>query len=301
MKGLICLMVLSVQSQEFDPVSLLQTKKASKDNLGSMIKTAAQNIEVQDVQDQPKVESFIANLQTFVQGGGLSSEEALLQRASRSGQMEPLVVAFADMSSPTQTALLEAGSAIFKVMPETQQIALAQHLAASKAMDSALTGKTTSKNFWDVDRGMQVKETETRNGHHYHKHTYRHNGRGGNAQTETVSQTGNVRHEHKTSHRFQNGQTETDTDTSSQSGNIKHTHGHDTYHSHNVNTGRTDTDTGTDTVSRTGNTVSSHSHETGHTETKGSTGTFTNTESNGVLSHHGTTHTKWNGETRTSR
>jgi hypothetical protein len=230
MKGLICLMVLSVQSQDFDPVSLLQTKKASKDNLGSMINTAAQNIDVQDVQDQPKVESFIANLQTFVQGGGLSSEEALLQRASRSGQMEPLVVAFADMSSPTQTALLEAGSAIFKVMPETQQIALAQHLAGSKAMDSALTGKTTSKNFWDVDRGMQVKETETRNGHHYHKHTYRHNGRGGNAQTETVSHTGHHRHEHKTSHSYKNGKTETSTDTSSQTGNVKHTHGHDHDH-----------------------------------------------------------------------
>jgi len=269
MKSLLCLIAVCVQSEEIDTVSLLQTRKPTKEDVGSMIYTAGQNFVVQDVQDKPKVERFIADLQSFVQGGGLSSEEALLQRASRSGRMEPLVEAFADMSSPTQSALVEAGSVIYKAMPEIQQIALAQHLEGSKALDAAMVGKTKTRNFWEG--GMKVKETETRNGHHYHKHRYEHNGRGGNAKTSTVSQTGNVRHTHDTSHNYNanNGRTATRTDTATSGTGYAHSHSTD-----HVNTNqKTETDTATLTVGA--GKASGHSTSTEHNKVTGKTYTAT--------------------------
>jgi len=269
MKSFLCLIAVCVQSEEIDTVSLLQTRKPTKEDVGSMIYTAGQNFVVQDVQDKPKVERFIADLTSFVQGGGLSSEEALLQRASRSGRMEPLVEAFADMSSPTQSALVEAGSVIYKAMPEIQQIALAQHLEGSKALDAAMVGKTKSRNF--VENGMTVKETTTQNGHHYHRHRYEHNGRGGNAKTSTVSQTGNVRHTHDTSHDYNanTGRTATSTNTGTSGAGYTHNHQHDHV---NTNT-RTDTDTSTMTLGAGG--ISGHSTITEHNKVTGKTYTAT--------------------------
>lgn len=271
MKFVVCWLLASAVAATDDASSLLQTKKAKDSSLDAMISSARRELNIKDKGELDKVDQFVSGLLSMTRPAE-SQDEALLRRASQNAAIKTRVGEFEAMSTGTQAALVQAGSSIYKAMPETQQIALIGHLEDSGALESAVAAKT--RTFTNFEHGVETKVTETRNGKYYHKHAhssrgtttetsvagkyshkhdYRHNGRGGNARTNTASSTGDWSHAH--SHSHVNGVTNTATATVTRG---EHSHSHT--HSHNPGVG---TATNTETWS---DGVGSHQHNHHHSE-----------------------------------
>lgn len=241
MKFVVCWLLASAVAATEEASSLLQTKKGKDASLDAMISSARRELKLEDKGDVDKVDQFVSGLLSMARPAE-SQDEALLRRASQNTAIKERVGEFEAMSTATQAALFQAGSSIYKAMPETQRIALIGHLDNSGALESAAAAKTrTYKNF---EHGVETKVTETRNGKYYHKHAhssrgtttessvagkwshshnYRHNGQGGNARTNTASSAGDWSHSH--SHSHINGRTNTATRTAT-AGQHSHTHSH---------------------------------------------------------------------------
>lgn len=286
-----------------EQVSMLQTK----DRVGLSVKALdlikAVNEASPMFEDDADVAQFVNGVKTVIGTmKELDSEEALLQRASQSKDMQDLIGRFQALPSEKQDKLEVAGGKIFDKLPVPQRAALVQQV--SHALDSSTEGKaqtTTEKTAegkatttYNADTGYYHRHyhgrrgTEStsvgKRGGHRHTHSYQHNGQGGQATTASSSRglTGHE-HSHTHSHRLNNGVTSTDTFTRTRFANGDvHEHAHD--HAH-----RSDIGTATNTKSTFGD--HSHFHSHGHNERNGDSKTDSNTRSNGRRTWHHAQHT----------
>lgn len=287
-----------------ESVSMLQTKDrlAAKD--GSLLQNV--NLASQDFdRADDRVQDFINKVKDAAKSmHEPQGKEALLQRASQGEKMQALIGDFAALPLAQQQKLEVVGADIFEKMPGAHKTALVQQV--SHALDSSVSSKPETKTeqtakgkktttydkatgyYHSHEHGKHGTESvsKAKHGGHEHRHTYSHDGKGGNARTSSHSKGGGHEHSHSTSHSLNNGVTRTGTSSASNGGGHVHTHGHTHTHAQDRFSS-----TGTSSFSKDkSGTSHGHSHSTVHNEVTGDSHTHSRATENGRTSwdhdHH---------------
>jgi len=282
----------SAQKWDMDQSSLLQSKIAKGDNFAVLDEAVVEMSNVATNDDDTHVAAFAQKFKASAVALlkiPVTEQNALLRRAGQSHELTKIVRQYAALPDHVKQAVNSAVvsseeliSAFESLPVHEKDMVLMQ--VDNKAMEQVATGKTRTRR---IEGGNIVTETFTKNGDgghmhrhvtgptgtrtetttrdktgrlvHQHIHEYTHNGRGGNARTETVTRgKSNYRHSHVTSHSLSRlGITQTVTATSSEGDNINnHLHRHD----HVAQA--TDGSVYTRTISNTdGNRAHIHEHE----------------------------------------
>jgi len=275
-----------------DQSSLLQSKIAKGDNFAVLDEAVLEMSNVATNDDDTQVAAFAQKFKASAVALlkiPVTEQSALLRRAGQSHELTKIVRQYAALPDHVKQAVNSAVvsseelTSAFEGLPVHEKDMVLMQVD-NKAMEQVATGKTRTRR---TEGGNIVTETSTKNGNgghthkhvtgptgtstetttrdktgrlvHQHIHRYTHNGKGGNARTETVTRgKSNYRHSHVTSHSLSKfGITRTNTATSSLGDKIN-----DHYHSHNHVARATDGYVYTNTVTNTdGGVGHEHTHK----------------------------------------